>query len=284
MTTPDFVDLMFNERVPALANSVVRHAIGIAINRSALVAGALGRQRRRDPDEPVLRGDPVGRTSRDRGDLTERRGVRPPGQRMDARLRRCAREWPDATRVHAGSAGHQPAPGGRARGRLAACGDRRPGDSRIRCSRRPFSAGRSRVVTSNSRSTHGIHSRTPTSARSGGPTRSRRTATTCRPAHPTRSSTPLWTCSLSRRLKAVRVSAAAQVAALIAGGCPGRLSLHAEGLHRLPVTRAGRTDTGARPGVRPLRRHRRLGDPLGRGHRREALLLSTGTWPRWWNW
>jgi peptide/nickel transport system substrate-binding protein len=42
MTTPDFVDLMFNERVPALANSVVRHAIGIAINRSALVTGALG--------------------------------------------------------------------------------------------------------------------------------------------------------------------------------------------------------------------------------------------------
>jgi peptide/nickel transport system substrate-binding protein len=42
MTTPEFVDLMFNERVPALANSVVRHAIGIAINRSALVAGALG--------------------------------------------------------------------------------------------------------------------------------------------------------------------------------------------------------------------------------------------------
>lgn len=42
MTTPDFVDLMFNERVPALAESVVRHAIGIAINREALVAGALG--------------------------------------------------------------------------------------------------------------------------------------------------------------------------------------------------------------------------------------------------
>ncbi len=41
MTTPNFVDLMFNERVPALANSVVRHAIGIAINRSAVVAGAL---------------------------------------------------------------------------------------------------------------------------------------------------------------------------------------------------------------------------------------------------
>jgi peptide/nickel transport system substrate-binding protein len=42
MTTPDFVDLMFNERDPALADSVVRHAIGIAINRAALVAGALG--------------------------------------------------------------------------------------------------------------------------------------------------------------------------------------------------------------------------------------------------
>ena len=42
MTTPNFVDLMFNERVPALTSSVVRHAIGIAIDRSALVAGALG--------------------------------------------------------------------------------------------------------------------------------------------------------------------------------------------------------------------------------------------------
>ncbi len=41
MTTPQFVDLMFNERVPALADSVVRHAIGIAIDRSAVVAGAL---------------------------------------------------------------------------------------------------------------------------------------------------------------------------------------------------------------------------------------------------
>jgi peptide/nickel transport system substrate-binding protein len=41
MTTPEFADLMFNERVPGLADSVVRHAIGIAINRSAVVAGAL---------------------------------------------------------------------------------------------------------------------------------------------------------------------------------------------------------------------------------------------------
>jgi peptide/nickel transport system substrate-binding protein len=41
MTTPAFVDLMFNERVPALADSVVRHAIDVAINRSAIVAGAL---------------------------------------------------------------------------------------------------------------------------------------------------------------------------------------------------------------------------------------------------
>jgi peptide/nickel transport system substrate-binding protein len=41
MTTPDFVDLMFNEHVAGLADSVVRHAIGIAINRTAVVAGAL---------------------------------------------------------------------------------------------------------------------------------------------------------------------------------------------------------------------------------------------------
>jgi peptide/nickel transport system substrate-binding protein len=41
MTTPEFVDLMFNEHVPALADSVVRHAIGIAIDRSTLVTGAL---------------------------------------------------------------------------------------------------------------------------------------------------------------------------------------------------------------------------------------------------
>ena len=32
---------MFNERVPGLAESAVRHAIGIAINRSAVVSGAL---------------------------------------------------------------------------------------------------------------------------------------------------------------------------------------------------------------------------------------------------
>jgi peptide/nickel transport system substrate-binding protein len=41
MTTPDFVDLMFNERVAGLADPVVRQAIGIAIDRSAVVAGAL---------------------------------------------------------------------------------------------------------------------------------------------------------------------------------------------------------------------------------------------------
>jgi peptide/nickel transport system substrate-binding protein len=41
MTTPEFVDLMFNERDPALADSVVRHAIDVAVNRSAVVAGAL---------------------------------------------------------------------------------------------------------------------------------------------------------------------------------------------------------------------------------------------------
>lgn len=41
LTTPEFVDLMFNERTPGLADSVVRHAVGVAVNRSALVAGAL---------------------------------------------------------------------------------------------------------------------------------------------------------------------------------------------------------------------------------------------------
>lgn len=43
MTTHDFVDLMFNERVAGLADSVVRHAIGISISRAAVVAGALER-------------------------------------------------------------------------------------------------------------------------------------------------------------------------------------------------------------------------------------------------
>ncbi|MGA7989014.1 MAG: ABC transporter substrate-binding protein [Candidatus Dormiibacterota bacterium] len=43
MTTPDFVDLMFNERVGALGDSVVRHAIGIAISRTDVVSGALER-------------------------------------------------------------------------------------------------------------------------------------------------------------------------------------------------------------------------------------------------
>ncbi len=42
MTTLGFVDLMFNERVPGLTDSVVRHAIGVAIDRSEVVAGALG--------------------------------------------------------------------------------------------------------------------------------------------------------------------------------------------------------------------------------------------------
>ena len=41
VTTPEFVDLLFNERLPTLAAAAVRHAIGIAINRSAIVAGAL---------------------------------------------------------------------------------------------------------------------------------------------------------------------------------------------------------------------------------------------------
>lgn len=41
LTTPEFVDLMFNEHVPGIADSVVRHALGAAINRAAVVAGAL---------------------------------------------------------------------------------------------------------------------------------------------------------------------------------------------------------------------------------------------------
>jgi peptide/nickel transport system substrate-binding protein len=41
VTTQDFVDLMFNERAAGLADPVVRQAIGIAIDRSAVVAGAL---------------------------------------------------------------------------------------------------------------------------------------------------------------------------------------------------------------------------------------------------
>jgi peptide/nickel transport system substrate-binding protein len=41
ITTPDFVDLLFNEHVPGLTDSIVRQAIGTAINRSAVVAGAL---------------------------------------------------------------------------------------------------------------------------------------------------------------------------------------------------------------------------------------------------
>jgi len=41
MTTPDFVDLLFNERIGALADPVVRQAIGAAIDRPAVVAGAL---------------------------------------------------------------------------------------------------------------------------------------------------------------------------------------------------------------------------------------------------
>jgi peptide/nickel transport system substrate-binding protein len=41
MTTPGFVDMMFNEHVPGLDDSAVRHAISIAIDRSAVVAGAL---------------------------------------------------------------------------------------------------------------------------------------------------------------------------------------------------------------------------------------------------
>ena len=41
ITTPDFVDMLFNEHVPGLTDSVVRHAIGVAVNRAAVVAGAL---------------------------------------------------------------------------------------------------------------------------------------------------------------------------------------------------------------------------------------------------
>jgi ABC-type transport system substrate-binding protein len=41
MTTPDFVDMMFNERVPGLADPIVRHSIAIAVNRATVVAGAL---------------------------------------------------------------------------------------------------------------------------------------------------------------------------------------------------------------------------------------------------
>ena len=41
MTTPDFVDLIFNERAAGLSDSIVRHAIGNAISRASIVAGAL---------------------------------------------------------------------------------------------------------------------------------------------------------------------------------------------------------------------------------------------------
>ena len=41
MTTPDFVDMIFNERTPGLSDSLVRHAIGNAIDRASVVAGAL---------------------------------------------------------------------------------------------------------------------------------------------------------------------------------------------------------------------------------------------------
>ncbi len=41
MTTPDFVDMIFNERAAGLSDSIVRHAIGNAISRASVVAGAL---------------------------------------------------------------------------------------------------------------------------------------------------------------------------------------------------------------------------------------------------
>jgi ABC-type transport system substrate-binding protein len=64
MTTPDFVDLIFNERVPGLADPVVRQAIGIAIDRTAVVAGALEGRGGVVQSGPFSRGLPwVGSTS-----------------------------------------------------------------------------------------------------------------------------------------------------------------------------------------------------------------------------
>ena len=64
ITTPDFVDLIFNERVPGLTDSVVRQAIGVAIDRSAVVAGALEGRGGVVQSGPFSRGLPwVGSTS-----------------------------------------------------------------------------------------------------------------------------------------------------------------------------------------------------------------------------
>ena len=114
MTTPEFVDLMFNERVPALADLVVRHAIDVAVNRSAVVAGALDGRDGDDPDRPVLGGYPVGGLPDRRRELADCGGVGAAGQRMGCRSGWRPPPRADPTGVHAGRAGHQPSAPGRA--------------------------------------------------------------------------------------------------------------------------------------------------------------------------
>ena len=220
MTTPAFVDMMFNERVPALANSVVRHAIGIAINRSAIVAGALRRPRRRDPDRSVLGRDSLGGTAGHRGDLAVSGGIGAPGRWMDSRCRRRPPQRLDATRVqrwpYRTSIRSRWLPA-RSRPSWPRSACRSPS---ARSTRRASSQARWTAGTSNSRSTRGTRSRIPTSAPSGGRTPPRRTATTC----PAGTADPFLDAALDMLAESpcgrCRIQAAGQVAALVADDAP----------------------------------------------------------------
>ncbi len=264
MTTPDFVDLMFNERVPALANSVVRHAIGIAINRSSLVTGALGGSGGEIQTSPFSAGIPwVGPPAIEaispsvaesvlqaNGWVPGPNGVRANGPTQLAftlavpdinPLPVVAREVASQLAVIGVQVTVDPVPAQTFLPGTLESGhfqlaieflESDPGSRRERflaVQRQP--AARLQRV--------GRHSR-PIPRR--------------RPGHARR---VIGEGGSRQRGRAGRRADR--------GRRPGGVSLHAEDLRRLPVTRADCADTGPRPGVRPLRRHRVLGDPLGVG-------------------
>ena len=199
MTTPGFVDLMFNERDPALATSVVRHAIGTAIDRSAIVAGALDSRSGVIQTGPFSAGIPwVGPPAAEsisptvamselqaNGWVPGADGVRQKGSiRLAFTL-----AVPDISPLP--QVAHEVA------AQLAAIGVQVTVEYGAR--RRASCRARSTAGAFSWPSTRGTRCPIPTSAPSGVPTPSRLTDTTCRPGSPTRSWTPRWTCWPSRR-------------------------------------------------------------------------------------
>ena len=280
MTTPNFVDLMFNERVRRSRQPGRPPCHRRRDQPCAVVSGALeGSRRRRARPGPFSAGSWGG----------------PPHQVISPAV---AEEVLQGQRVGAEAGWH------------AAEGNSTNSRSRSRCRRSSRCPGRPRAVaglaaigvkaiavrpwrrrpSSTAPSTPGISSWPSMRGTRPGPGCERVLAIECHPLERlqrlrwrrwTPSWTPPWTCSPNHRAEAARVSAAAQVARPRGRRCPRGLPLHAPGLDGLRRPRC------------PWRRCRpwatRLtatttSRPGSCGRAEAALVPSGGTLPRWWNW